>query len=92
MDTIEVFLAKAQSGRWYFTARSFISHTIKDKDGKSYECLAPIGNNDTRNLDPSAITTFILPVELNELSRDKMVKKFGDVADLDAKTGKLSLR
>tara|TARA_R100000329_G_scaffold141229_1_gene123915 strand:- start:1865 stop:2158 length:294 start_codon:yes stop_codon:yes gene_type:complete len=92
-NLLEVFLAKAKSGRWYFTARTFNQVAVKGKRTKTNyaNCLAPVGSNPI-DLDPGAITTCILPIELNDKDRDWMIDEFGAVADIDTTSGQLYLR
>lgn len=89
---ITVFLAQSpRTDRWFFTAQSFQSQTMKDLNGDTFECLAPRGNNDLRDLPEDAVTSKILPIEWNNLTRDEVVGKVGATAHLDPISGKLSL-
>ncbi len=88
---INVFLNKSEKGRYWYSSSKFIEHTIVGKSGESYECLAPVGNQDLRQLPPDAIKSFIMPEELNELSREDMAEEFGEVAKLNTETGELIL-
>jgi len=89
--TITCFLAQSpRTDRWYYTANSFNSGTMVGLDGESFTYLSPVGNNDLRNLDDDAITSAILPIEWNDLSRDEVLTMVPSTASMNTKTGELS--
>ena len=90
-NLITVYLAKAKSGRWYYTNRTFQESKVKSKTKGSFNYLNPIGKQSQEPLDEDAITTAIFGKELNDWSRAEMEAEFGSIAKLDTKTGQLYL-
>jgi|TARA_R110002051_G_scaffold125288_1_gene198664 hypothetical protein len=92
VPNIAVFLAQSpKTERWYFTAQSFTSLTRVDKNGDSFEYLAPKGNNDLRKLPADSIKSLILPIAWNDLDRAEVVAKVGATALMNPVTGELTL-
>lgn len=92
MSNLTVFLMQSpRTDRYYFTAQSFESQTIKAHDGTSFTALAPRGNNDTRNLPENSVTSKILPIEWSSMTRAEVVAKVGETAKLDPISGDLTL-
>ena len=88
--TLVAFLTQSPTKkRWYYAVQSFVEQTITGLDGKSYVCLAPKGNNDTRALPPDSITSVLLPIELNSKTRAQMEKIFPSTAEINTSTGEL---
>ena len=90
---LTAYLAQSpRTNRWYYSVRSFLNVSVKGADGKAYKCLAPKGNQDTRNIAPDAITTCILPDEFIEMTEEQVTKVFPKVAKLDTTTGQVIVK
>lgn len=59
-------------------------------DGETFTYLSPVGDSDLRGLPDDAITSAILPVEWNSLTKVEMLTKVPASAKLNTETGALT--
>ena len=90
MKIMKCYLNLSEKKNWYYGVKTFVKVQVKGRDGKSYQCTSPIGANDTRALEPDAITTTILPSDFQGLSKEQVTKVFPAVANMDTTTGEVT--
>jgi len=87
MTDLTLFLTQSKAGRWYYTAKTFITWTFEAKDGSEVEMLSPKSTTDLSKLPDTAITAVILPLSFNDHDRDEILEVFPESMVIDYETG-----
>ena len=92
MNHITLFLTLAASGRPYYTAKQWITHSFKTPTGRVLEMLAPKSTADLTQLPDGAITAILCPNEcightLEDLTDPEGEFGLPETIDIDYTTG-----
>ena len=87
---VKLYQSKATS-RYFFQAPTSKKIEINYYGEEKISFVDTTRKNNWPILNDSSITTFILPIELNEKSREDVIEEFGEKALLNYKTGELEL-
>lgn len=87
MTELTLFLTQSKAGRWYYSAKEFITWTYTGADGSENQMLSPHSNRDVSKLPDDAITAVILPLDYNDHSEEEILEIFPKKMTIDYTTG-----